>query len=216
MCWCGYLVLQVECIGSSLRHYLKDARVKNGGSAAVGTWAILLSIVGLIPISINECSLCVDDVPVNLRGLIAAGPITNTCPVSAASGTSQNRRHTPGSVSHVRGARWMCHDRPPSAVGSFQVCCDAINECRRTVQLQGAVAWLTWQGSKELRPNIVVHGAVTSACEKSSQWLEAAQQLATVVKVGLRRDVVLQNNVMNAGQKGLKGPSLCLCLLTPE
>lgn len=112
----------------------------------------------------------------------------------------------------------MCHDRPPSAVGSFQVCCDAINECRRTVQWQGAVAWLTWQGSKELRPNIVVHGAVTSACEKSSQWLEAAQQLATVVKVGLRRDVVLQNNVMNAGQKGLKGPSLCLCLclLTPE
>ena len=50
--------------------------------------AILLSIVGLIPISINECSLCVDDVPVNLRGLIAAGPVT-TCPVSAASGTSQ-------------------------------------------------------------------------------------------------------------------------------
>eukprot|EP00435_Cladocopium_sp_Y103_P016195 s361_g4.t1 len=85
------------------------------------------------------------------------------------------------------------------------VCCDAINECRRTVQWQGAVAWLTWQGSQELRPNIVVHGAVTSACEKSSQWLEAAQQLASVVKVGLRRDVVLQNNVMNAGQKGLMG-----------
>ena len=110
----------------------------------------------------------------------------------------------------------MCHDRPPSAVGSFQVCCDAINECRRTVQWQGAVAWLTWQGSQELRPNIVVHGAVTSACEKSSQWLEAAQQLATVVKVGLRRDVVLQNNVMNAGQKGLTGQSLCVCSLTPQ
>lgn len=102
----------------------------------------------------------------------------------------------------------MCHDgqAQPPVTPTFQDSCDAINECRRSAQWQSAAAWLTWQGHQRLRPNIVVHGAATSACDRATQWRQAVQQLAIVGKVQLRVDVVLHNNLMNTQHKGLGHP----------
>ncbi|CAK9089346.1 unnamed protein product [Durusdinium trenchii] len=96
---------------------------------------------------------------------------------------------------------------------TFQESCDAINACRRSAQWQGAVAWLKWQGQQErLRPNIIVHSAVVSACEKCRKWCQGVQLMADVPKMSLQCDRVIQNSVMSACQRGECWPAALLTL----